>query len=47
VWPALTYEHLRASVNQTDYTVQKLAAGITFGWEIRVTRTGSSLLQTC
>lgn len=46
VGPALTYEHLRASVNQTDYTVQKLAAGITFGWDIRVTRTGSSLLRT-
>ena len=44
--PVLTYEHLRASVNQTVYTEQKLAAGITFGWDIRVTRTGSSLLRT-
>ncbi len=46
VGPALTYEHLRASVNQVTYTEQKLAAGITFGWDIRVTRTGSSLLRT-
>ncbi len=46
VGPALTYEHLRATVNQTVYTEQKIAAGITFGWDIRVTRTGSSLLRT-
>ncbi len=46
VGPAVTYEHLRASVNGTDYSANKLALGITFGWDIRVTQTGNGLLRT-
>ncbi len=46
VGPALTREHLRTTVNGTTYTENKLAVGITFGWDIRVTRTGTSLLRT-
>ncbi len=46
VGPILSYENLRTSVNGTDYNEDKLALGITFGWDIRVTRTGTSLLRT-
>lgn len=42
----LSYESLRTSVNGTDYQENKLALGITFGWDIRVTKTGTSLLRT-
>ncbi|MEL6135008.1 MAG: hypothetical protein AAFR59_16740, partial [Bacteroidota bacterium] len=46
VGPVLSYENLRASVNGTNYREDKLALGITFGWDIRVTKTGTSLLRT-
>ncbi|MEM9338173.1 MAG: hypothetical protein AAGA66_05550 [Bacteroidota bacterium] len=44
--PILSYENLRTSVNGTRYQENKLALGITFGWDIRVTKTGTSLLRT-
>ena len=44
--PILSYESLSATVNQTVYTENKVALGITFGWDIRVTKTGTSLLRT-
>lgn len=44
--PILSYEYLRTSVNGRDYTENKLALGITFGWDIRVTKTGAGLLRT-
>ncbi|MCI5054992.1 MAG: hypothetical protein MRY83_02725 [Flavobacteriales bacterium] len=44
--PILSYEKLNTSVNGTDYYDDKLALGITFGWDIRVTHTGTSLLRT-
>lgn len=46
VGPALTYENLRATVNGVDYQESKAALGIVFGWDIRVTNTGTSLLRT-
>jgi hypothetical protein len=44
--PIVSYESLRTTVNGTAYTDNKLAMGVTFGWDIRVTRTGSGLLRT-
>ena len=44
--PILSYENLRTSVNGIDYQEDKLALGITFGWDIRLTKTGTSLLRT-
>ena len=44
--PIVSYENLRTSINGTDYQDNKLALGITFGWDIRVTKTGTSLLRT-
>lgn len=46
VGPILSYENLNSSVNGIDYTENKLALGITFGWDIRVTKTGTGLLRT-
>jgi len=46
VGPIVSYENLRTTVDGVDYTENKMAVGITFGWDIRVTRTGSSLLRT-
>jgi len=46
VGPILSYENLRANINGTNYLENKLALGLTFGWDIRVTKTGSSLLRT-
>ncbi len=46
VGPILSYENLNTTVNGTDYKENKLALGITFGWDIRVTKTGTSLLRT-
>lgn len=46
VGPILSYENLNTSVNRIDYNENKLALGVTFGWDIRVTKTGSSLLRT-
>ncbi len=39
-------ENLSADVNGVDYEQTKLAAGLIFGWDIRVTNTGTSLLRT-
>ena len=44
--PIVSYENLRTSVNGIDYQEDKLALGITFGWDIRLTKTGTSLLRT-
>jgi hypothetical protein len=44
--PVVTYENMQTTVNGTDYNENKLAVGLTFGWDIRVTKTGSSLLRT-
>ncbi|WMN06049.1 hypothetical protein QYS48_31420 [Marivirga arenosa] len=46
VGPIISYENLNTSVNGVDYTENKLALGVTFGWDIRVTKTGTSLLRT-
>lgn len=46
VGPILSYENLNTTVNGIDYTENKLALGVTFGWDIRVTKTGSGLLRT-
>jgi hypothetical protein len=39
-------ENLRTTVNGTIYREQKPALGLIFGWDIRVTKTGTSLLRT-
>ncbi|MEM6846026.1 MAG: hypothetical protein AAF632_27695 [Bacteroidota bacterium] len=39
-------ENLRANVNGTEYQETKPALGLIFGWDIRVTKTGTSLLRT-
>ena len=44
--PILSYENLRTTVNGTDYQEKKMALGITFGWDIRITKTGTRLLRT-
>ena len=44
--PIVSYENLRTTVNGTEYRENKVAIGITFGWDIRVTKTGTSLLRT-
>jgi hypothetical protein len=44
--PIVSYENLRTTVNGTDYRDNQLALGITFGWDIRVTKTGTGLLRT-
>lgn len=46
VGPILSYENLRTTVNGTDYQENKLALGVTFGWDIRITKTGTRLLRT-
>ncbi|MCR9254014.1 MAG: hypothetical protein NXI20_26625 [bacterium] len=46
VGPILTSENLSVNVNGTKYKDQKIAAGITFGWDIRVTKTETALLRT-
>lgn len=46
VGPVVSYESLSTSVNGTNYNESQWAFGVTFGWDIRVTRTGSSLLRT-
>jgi len=43
---SLTYEHLKTAANGVDYQENKLALGLVFGWDIRVTHTGNSLLRT-
>lgn len=44
--PIVSYENLRTRVDGKDYREEKFALGFTFGWDIRVTETGSSLLRT-
>ncbi len=39
-------EQLSANVNGVDYRVTKSAIGFVAGWDIRVTKTGTSLLRT-
>jgi hypothetical protein len=47
VGPMLSYEHLQLKENNTRTAkVQGPALGIVFGWDIRVTQTGSGLLRT-
>lgn len=46
VGPIFSYESLKTTVNAVEFNENKLALGITFGWDIRVTKTGSSLLRT-
>lgn len=46
VGPILSYENLNTTVNGINYSENKLALGVTFGWDIRVTKTGTSLLRT-
>ncbi|MEM1136717.1 MAG: hypothetical protein AAGI07_12845 [Bacteroidota bacterium] len=43
---AVTYENLRANVNDVNHIEGKAAMGFVFGWDIRVTRTGTGLLRT-
>lgn len=43
---SINAEQLSATVNGNRYADFKLAPGIVFGWDIRVTRTGTSLLRT-
>jgi len=46
VGPVVSYESLQTSINDVDYSDRKLALGVTFGWDIRVTKTGTGLLRT-
>lgn len=39
-------ENLSMDVNGTKYSDSKPALGLIFGWDIRVTKTGTSLLRT-
>lgn len=43
---AVTYENLRTTVNGTQHTERKPGVGIVVGWDIRVTRSSSSVLRT-
>jgi hypothetical protein len=43
---AVTYEDLSTTVNGQRYSRQTPAVGLVFGWDIRVTQTGTSLLRT-
>jgi len=44
--PIVSYENLYTKVNGESFREEQLALGITFGWDIRVTKTGSGLLRT-
>ena len=44
--PVLTYENMRTTVDGLEYRQNQLALGLTFGWDIRVTKTGTGLLRT-
>lgn len=44
--PILSYENLRTTVNGINYQEKKMALGITFGWDIRITKAGTRLLRT-
>jgi hypothetical protein len=44
--PILSYENLRTSINGTVYNDNKLALGLTFGWDIRVIKSRTFLLRT-
>jgi len=44
--PIVSYEFLNTTVDDIEYSENKPAVGFTFGWDIRVTKTGTSLLRT-
>lgn len=46
VGPIVSHEFLHTEVNGQSFRTNKWAAGITFGWDIRVTKTGTGLLRT-
>jgi hypothetical protein len=46
VGPIVSYENLQTKVNGESYREEQLAVGITFGWDIRLTKTGTGLLRT-
>lgn len=46
IGPMLSLEHLRFNENKDLTTNTKPALGIVFGWDIRVTNTGTALLRT-
>lgn len=46
VGPVVSYENLHTRVNGTSFREDKVAMGLTFGWDIRVTKTGTGLLRT-
>jgi hypothetical protein len=46
VGPVISYENLHTRINGTSFREDKVAAGVTFGWDIRVTKTGTGLLRT-
>ncbi len=46
IGPIVSYEHLQTRINGVDYQQNQTAFGFTFGWDIRVTKTGSNLLRT-
>ena len=46
IGPSIMLDHLVVNVNGTKITNVKPAIGIVFGWDIRVTQTGTSLLRT-
>ncbi|MEM7106707.1 MAG: hypothetical protein AAF519_00680 [Bacteroidota bacterium] len=41
-----SFEHLKADINGQQFSDTKSAIGLIAGWDIRVTKTGSSLLRT-
>ncbi|MEL7146908.1 MAG: hypothetical protein AAFO69_11105, partial [Bacteroidota bacterium] len=43
---AVSHESLKTTVDRVDHFRNVVAMGVTFGWDIRVTKTGSSLLRT-
>lgn len=46
IGPSIMMDHISVNVNGQKYTASKPALGIVFGWDIRVTQTGTSLLRT-
>lgn len=43
---AITYENMATDVNGRGFRSEQVAAGIVFGWDIRVTKTTTGLLRT-
>jgi hypothetical protein len=46
VGPSIMVDHISVNVNGQKHAETKPAIGIVFGWDIRVTQTGTSLLRT-